>query len=62
MAAELPHADPLSGPLGDLLLAHGEGARLTRRLIREEILAAFDNPFLRPLTDAALLPAVEGDW
>jgi hydrogenase expression/formation protein HypE len=52
----VPHAPPDSR----VLLAHGEGARLTRRLIREEILAAFDNPFLRPLSDAALLPPVEG--
>src|SRR5450755_206887 len=51
---------PRSDAGGRILLAHGEGARLTRRLIREEILAAFDNPFLRPLSDAALLPAVEG--
>jgi hydrogenase expression/formation protein HypE len=43
-----------------MLLAHGEGARLTRRLIREEILTAFDNPFLQPLFNAALLPPVEG--
>ena len=51
---------PLPAAGDRILLAHGEGARLTRRLIREEILTAFDNPFLRPLTDAALLPAVEG--
>jgi hydrogenase expression/formation protein HypE len=44
-----------------VLLAHGEGARLTRRLIRDEILAAFDNPHLRPLGDAAVLPPVSGE-
>lgn len=50
---------PLS--TGDhLLLAHGEGARLTRRLIRDLLLSAFDNEFLRPLADAAVLPAIEG--
>jgi hydrogenase expression/formation protein HypE len=43
-----------------VLLAHGEGARLTRRLIREELLAAFDNEFLRPLADGAVLPALDG--
>jgi hydrogenase expression/formation protein HypE len=43
-----------------VLLAHGEGARLTRRLIREILLDAFDNQFLRPLSDGAILPAVEG--
>jgi hydrogenase expression/formation protein HypE len=41
-------------------LAHGEGARLTRRLVRDEILAAFANPFLAPLADAALLPEING--
>src|SRR5262245_57270117 len=55
LACPLPHS------LGDrLLLAHGEGARLTRRLIRDVLLAAPDNEFLRPLGDAALLPAVDG--
>jgi hydrogenase expression/formation protein HypE len=43
-----------------VLLAHGEGARLTRRLIREVLLPAFDNDFLRPLADGAVLPAVAG--
>lgn len=50
-------------PLGEserVLLAHGEGARLTRRLVREELLAAFDNPFLRPLGDGAVLPPQPG--
>jgi hydrogenase expression/formation protein HypE len=43
-----------------ILLAHGEGARLTRRLIRELLLDAFDNEYLRPLSDGATLPPVEG--
>lgn len=49
-------------PLGEgdrVLLAHGEGMRLTRRLIREILLPIFDNPHLRPLADAAVLPAFE---
>jgi hydrogenase expression/formation protein HypE len=41
-------------------LAHGEGARLSRRLIRQEILAAFANPFLTPLADGAILPDLGG--
>jgi hydrogenase expression/formation protein HypE len=50
-----------AAPPGDrVLLAHGEGARLTRRLIRDEILAALDNEFLRPLGDGAVLPEVSG--
>ena len=52
---------PVPRPPGDLvLLAHGEGAGLTRRLIREVLLAAFDNEFLRPMADGAVLPAIEG--
>src|SRR5690349_12782752 len=41
-------------------LAHGEGARLSRQLIRKELLEAFANPFLAPLADAATLPAIDG--
>lgn len=55
-----PHACPT--PHQDverIQLAHGEGARLTRRLIRQELLSAFANPFLAPLADGATLPAVE---
>lgn len=50
---------PISDP-ERIQLAHGEGARLTRRLIREELLAAFSNPFLAPLADAATLPDLGG--
>jgi hydrogenase expression/formation protein HypE len=52
---------PVPHPPGErILLAHGEGARLTRRLIRDILLDAFDNEFLRPLSDGAILPAVAG--
>lgn len=52
---------PLPHPAGDrVLLAHGEGARLTRRLLCEVILPALDNDYLRPLADAAVLPPVAG--
>jgi hydrogenase expression/formation protein HypE len=48
-------------PPGDrILLAHGEGARLTRRLIRDVLLDAFDNQYLRPLADGAVLPPLAG--
>jgi len=43
-----------------VLLAHGEGARLTRKLIHDVLAPAFDNELLRPLADAAILPAIEG--
>jgi hydrogenase expression/formation protein HypE len=50
----------VSAPPGDcVLLAHGEGTRLTRRLIRELLLTAFDNEFLRPLADSAILPVLD---
>jgi len=39
-----------------VLLAHGGGGRLTRRLVEELFLPALDNPFLATLTDAAILP------
>lgn len=39
-----------------ILLAHGGGGRLTQRLVREAFLPALDNPALRTLTDAAVLP------
>lgn len=54
-------ACPLPPPAGEcVLLAHGEGASLTRRLIRDVLLAAFDNEWLRPLADGAVLPAIGG--
>jgi hydrogenase expression/formation protein HypE len=60
-AIGLPDTCPIPHPPGDcVLLAHGEGARMTRRLIREILLNAFDNEFLRPLSDGAILPPVEG--
>lgn len=45
-----------------ILLAHGEGARLSRRLVRDIFRAALDNEFLHPLADAAVLPASAGRW
>jgi hydrogenase expression/formation protein HypE len=54
-------ASTLPDASGELLeLGHGEGARLTRRLVRDELLAALDNDFLRPLADGAVLPPVSG--
>jgi hydrogenase expression/formation protein HypE len=55
LACALPHAAGES-----VLLAHGEGARLTRRLIREVLLARLGNEFLAPLADGAVLPPVDG--
>lgn len=43
-----------------MLLAHGEGARLTRRLIRDTILDAFSNDYLSLLGDGAILPPIDG--
>src|SRR5262249_19133432 len=60
MSADPPRWDcPAPGRDGArVLLAHGEGMRLTRRLIRDVMLAAFDNPLLRPLADGATLPPI----
>ena len=43
-----------------VLLAHGEGGRLMRRLIRERIRPLIDNEYLRLAGDAAVLPAING--
>lgn len=43
-----------------ILLAHGEGARLTRQLIRDQILAVFPNEYLAAQGDAAVLPPLDG--
>lgn len=52
---------PVPQTSGDrILLAHGEGARLSRKLIRGVLMEAFDNEFLRPLADGAILPAIDG--
>lgn len=61
MASEPALDCPLPHPPGEqILLAHGEGARLTRRLIRETILDAFSNDYLRLLGDGAILPPIDG--
>lgn len=52
---------PMPDAGGDrLTLAHGEGGRLSRRLVRRRILARFSNPHLEPLGDAAVLPRFQG--
>ena len=38
-----------------LLLAHGSGGRLTHELVRDVFLPALDNPYLRTLSDSAVL-------
>jgi hydrogenase expression/formation protein HypE len=43
-----------------VMLAHGEGGRVMRRLIHDEILPAVQNEFLQPAGDAAILPACRG--
>lgn len=45
---------------GQITLAHGEGGRLTRQLIAQHIIPAFQNSALSSLSDAALLPALDG--
>ena len=43
-----------------VMLAHGEGGRLMRQLIRRQIMPVIDNEFLRLAGDAAVLPALRG--
>jgi len=45
---------------GRILLAHGGGGSLTRRLIEEMVVARFGNPALAPLADSALLDPPPG--
>jgi len=51
---------PVTGTGDRILLAHGEGGRLTRRLIAEHVLPAVGNEYLAQLGDAAQLPRVDG--
>ncbi|MBL9094222.1 MAG: hydrogenase expression/formation protein HypE [Planctomycetaceae bacterium] len=45
---------------GRVLLAHGEGAKLTRRLLDEHVFPRLFGTGVRPLEDAALLPPLSG--
>lgn len=52
---------PVPQDAGDRIrLAHGEGARLSRQLVRDVIARELDNEYLRPLEDGAVLPTVDG--
>jgi hydrogenase expression/formation protein HypE len=51
---------PSFRPADCVTLGHGEGGRLTRRLIRERILPRLGNLYLVELGDAAALPAPNG--
>jgi len=58
--------EPISCPVLDsagadcITLAHGEGGRLMRKLIHEQIIPAVENDFLHPTDDAAVLPSCRG--
>ncbi|MHC4942232.1 MAG: hydrogenase expression/formation protein HypE [Planctomycetota bacterium] len=43
-----------------IVLAHGGGGELTRRLLEERVLPRLSNDLLDPLFDSAILPAVKG--
>jgi hydrogenase expression/formation protein HypE len=43
-----------------VMLAHGEGGRLMRQFIRQQIMPKLDNEYLRLAGDAALLPSCHG--
>lgn len=43
-----------------IVLAHGGGGELTRRLIAEHVLPKLDNEWLRPLSDAAIIDLKSG--
>lgn len=55
------HVCPAPQSIQDrLLLAHGEGARLSRRLVRERLIPKLGNSMLASLGDGALLPPLDG--
>ena len=43
-----------------IVLAHGGGGELTKRLLEKHVLPKLANPMLNPLTDAAMLPSMTG--
>jgi len=43
-----------------VVLAHGGGGEMTKRLVEGHILSRFANPLLSPLTDAAVFPEMRG--
>src|SRR5215208_1362420 len=53
---------PVTAPAATerIVLAHGEGGRLMRQLIRRQIMPVVENEFLRLAGDAAMLPAIRG--
>ncbi len=55
-------AGPEANDRGErVLLGHGGGGLLTQELIENILLPRLDNPHLRPLDDAALLPSSPGE-
>ena len=57
---EIACPTPLVGHESSVVLAHGEGGRLARRLIRDRILPRLANPYLLAQGDSAALPRAEG--
>jgi hydrogenase expression/formation protein HypE len=53
-------AAPIVGESGAIVLAHGEGGRLMRDLLRDEIVPLFNNTILASQGDAAVLPLLAG--
>jgi hydrogenase expression/formation protein HypE len=51
---------PDVGKTDQITLAHGEGGRLMRRLIRGRLIEEFGNEYLEPMSDAAVLPVCDG--
>ena len=56
-----PHCPVSTSDAGErVTLAHGEGGRMMRRLIRECIVPPLNNKLLSPQDDAAKLPEIHG--
>jgi hydrogenase expression/formation protein HypE len=52
---------PTTGSNDRIVLAHGEGGRLMRRLLEERVLLPLSNPVLNELGDSARLPTLPGE-
>jgi hydrogenase expression/formation protein HypE len=55
-----PAASPEGPDAARIVIAHGGGGEMTRRLLAERVLPRLGNELLDPLTDSAVLPEVAG--
>lgn len=59
--SEFSCPSPANDASNAVTLAHGEGGRLSRQLVRRRVLATLTSRHLAPLGDAAILPPLHGE-